>query len=265
MCQRAGTLDAVCQNRCVMGKKSKQANNTIIPNDPLLTALPFSNLTNVELYDLLDSVESHIKANLENQNFSNHIMRAIPHNSLQPTPCKYYTTEDFQNKFKDNKQDMKIMALNIRSLDKHFNELSCLLSALGNMDIVAISEIGRKNIESRSAFLQNMGFNLIYDEPTKSRGGVGLLFNNKIKVSQRNDLKINKIKIQGNTLDIENIWCEAQLPNNRNIVLGVVYKHPGCSVDCLNSFKEEFGKRLEKINNEQKECIIAGDLMYLES
>ena len=243
-----------------MGKKSKQANNTIIPNDPLLTALPFSNLTNVELYDLLDSVESHIKANLENQNFSNHIMRAIPHSSLQPTPCKYYTTEDFQNKFKDNKQDMKIMALNIRSLDKHFNELSCLLSALGNMDIVAISEIGRKNIESRSAFLQNMGFNLIYDEPTKSRGGVGLLFNIKIKVSQRNDLKINKIKIQGNTLDIENIWCEAQLPNNRNIVLGVVYKHPGCSVDCLNSFKEEFGKRLEKINNEQKECIIAGDL-----
>ena len=60
---------------------------------------------------------------------------------------------------------MKILSLNIRSLDKHFNELSCLLSAIVNMDIVAISEIGRKNIESRSAFLKNMGFNLIYDEP----------------------------------------------------------------------------------------------------
>ena len=75
---------------------------------------------------------------------------------------------------------------------------------------------------------------------------MGLLFYNKIKVFKRNDLKINNIKIQGNTLDIENIWCEAQLPNNSNIVLGVVYKHPGCSVDCLNSFKEEFGKRLRK-------------------
>ena len=119
-----------------------------------LSILPFSHVTNVELYQTLETVESHIKACLNNKNFPTYINSLLPDNNSLTSQCKYYTAKQFYNQHKNNKNisntEFRLLHHNIRSLDLHFGELLVLLSSLGdNFDFVALSEIGNKNIESR--------------------------------------------------------------------------------------------------------------------
>ena len=117
------------------------------------------------------------------------------------------------------------------------------------------------NIKSREAYLKKLGYDLHYEKPELARGGVGLMVKEKYKTIARTDLKIHKKKIKGQELEVENIWHEIKNNNDKTLaVIGVIYKHPGTSVDCLEYFNRSIVKIAEKVNNEGKQCIITGDL-----
>ncbi len=60
-----------------------------------------------------------------------------------------------------------------------------------------------------------------------------LLFN-----TEQPEFEINFKEINGNNIIyIEDLWYETNyLGNKNNYVIGVVYKHPGCTVDCPDYF-----------------------------
>ena len=56
---------------------------------------------------------------------------------------------------------------------------------------------------------------------------------------------------------LESIFVEIVNPNKPNIIVGVVYRHPGMS---LNSFNSDFLKPLfHKLGSENKQLILLGD------
>ena len=44
------------------------------------------------------------------------------------------------------------------------------------------------------------------------------------------------------------------------IIIGVIYRHPGCSMACIDSFTNQLDKIMKTINKENKQCYILGDI-----
>ena len=61
--------------------------------------------------------------------------------------CKYYSFEKYVENFNITKNSpyskLKLMHINIRSLDKHFNEIMNIINVLTDVDIITLSEIGK--------------------------------------------------------------------------------------------------------------------------
>ena len=56
--------------------------------------LPFFNVTNPELNNLLESIHKSIKTLLEDTGFNNHILASLPQSSIIKKGCKFYEIED---------------------------------------------------------------------------------------------------------------------------------------------------------------------------
>lgn len=221
-----------------------------------LSELPFCHITNVELYGLLETTESYINSCLENNNFSKHMLEALPENGNINIPCNYYSIEDINNKSHTG-DEINLIHCNIRSIDKHYGELLALKESLTfRTNFIALSEIGTKNIDSREASLKNIGLNFKYEIPSKSKGGVGLIYDENTSVIERTDLKLKRNISNDIELDIENLWVET----NDNLVIGVIYRHPGGNKEGLDIFTKYIENNMIKINQEKKKCIITGDL-----
>ncbi len=88
---------------------------------------------------------------------------------------------------------MSLLHHNIRSLNAHFGELIALLHSLGNnFDLIAFSENGNHNIDSRKSELKKFGYELLHEPSKLSKGGVGLLHDKtNVDLIERPDLKIS--------------------------------------------------------------------------
>ncbi len=145
--------------------------------------------------------------------------------------------------------------MNIRSLDKHSSELIILTEATGdNYTFVALSEIGKSKLKNRKAELKKKyNLTLKYEATQTSRGGVGLIYNRKLNLNERNDLKIKPKVINNQKVMVENIWYETDFPDKKNnYIIGVIYRHLGGTVEGLNYFTQQVEEIMNKINFENK-------------
>jgi len=172
-----------------------QTINQTKPTTDIFSILPFFNLTNIELFNTLETVESYIKTCLQDMSFPKHLQSTLPDSSILKQTCKYYTTEQFYtlNK-KITNLDTKLLHLNIRSLDAHYGELLAFHESVGgDFDFIALTEIGPKNLESRRAMLNKIDYDFVFDQPTTTKGGAGLIYKVSINLVERNDLKLHSI------------------------------------------------------------------------
>ena len=239
-------------------------NNIITTNNhnAQLAELPFYNITNIELFDTLESPETRIRSFLKNNNFGKFIDSAA--SGLYSQSCKYYSIEQMNQNLKNSSYiSSSLLHLNIRSLNKHLGALFTLVNSIDfDFDFVALSEIGRVNIESRAATIETQfDHQFKYEKPTLSKGGVGLIARKDLDLQVREDLKIRKPTDNKCKLEIESIWYEAVYPDQKkSIIIGVIYRHPGSNVDGLNHFTSEMQRITSIISEEKKESILCGDL-----
>ena len=57
--------------------------------------------------------------------------------------------------------------------------------------------------------------------------------------------------------DVDDLWISIKLGNNKHLILGNVYRHPSST---FNTFKENFVKVLDKLNEKKRDFIIGGDV-----
>ncbi len=117
-----------------------------------------------------------------------------------------------------------------------------------------MSEIGKSKLKNRKAELKKKyNLTLKYEATQTSRGGVGLIYNRKLNLNERNDLKIKPKVINNQKVMVENIWYETDFPDKKNnYIIGVIYRHLGGTVEGLNYFTQQVEEIMNKINFENK-------------
>ena len=174
--------------------------------------------------------------------------------------CQYYDIDQFNSTIRTiNNKDISLLHMNIRSLDRHWGEFISLLNSLDfNFDIIALTEIGTKNLKERTAFMKD--YNFYYDVPLKNKfGGAGILVKKELKVTERRDLKI----CSEADMETENVWYE--ITDNKNkLIVGTVYRHPG-NKNNMVKFCEKLENIISVLENNNIKCIICGDINILQN
>jgi hypothetical protein len=144
--------------------------------------LPFYKLPKTEFLNVLETTNKYIQSRLTDQKFNKYIQTHTPQSNILTSKCKYHNIEEM-NKFLNKKSknlpshigntQTNRVHFNIRSIDKHFVELMSFQTQTENVfEYIALSEIGKKKLQSRKALLQTMGYDLHYKESHLSKGGV---------------------------------------------------------------------------------------------
>ena len=142
-----------------------------------------------------------------------------------------FTVEELNELSSVVKPQLSALHLNIRSLNKHFDELCNLLDSIPfEIDMIACSETWitpQVDLDS----IQIADYNMIIDNRTFSTGGgVALYLKSNFGYTIRDDLKID---------GIENIWVDTQ-----GLLIGIIYNPPKRS---QREFLDEFEQVLHSI------------------
>ena len=163
--------------------------------------------------------------------------------------CEYFSNQDFNSNI-NSVNELSILNLNIRSMSKNIDKLKEHLEVLNHkFSIIAIQETWFKEDTPLNYFnLRN------YCLETVNRidcqvGGVGLYVLNDIDYKLRDDLRCqNEV--------YESCFIEINRSEDKNIILGVVYRHHHKSI---NEFNNQLETVLSKVTLENKLFYLCGD------
>ena len=142
---------------------------------------------------------------------------------------------------------------NISSLPYHCSKLHSLLSECNiDFDVIEINESRIKRNQKALSNIEILNYKVEQYSTESAVGRARLYIKNNTLYKVRNDLKMYKSK------NLESIFIEIINTNNKNIVVGCVYRHPGMDA---NEFNEHYLSILnEKLLLEKnKEIILMGD------
>ena len=166
--------------------------------------------------------------------------------------CDYFNEDKLNNILsKDGQSDsnFSLLHLNVRSLRNKVDYLTLLLANLKiNFTIIGISETWLQN---DSHDVDMIGYEFIHkNRPDRSGGGVGLYLSNNCDFKVRDDLS-------GSDADVmESLFIEIVRSNEKNIVVGVIYRPPNTNVD---AFMSKHCEIVEKLSRENKLFYLMGD------
>ena len=164
--------------------------------------------------------------------------------------CDYFVENQFNEMLsKNNPIDLSLLHLNIRSLQKIFNNLSNYLTNLNiQFSIIGISETWLRD-DSHSVDIN--GYRFIHkNRPNRTGGGVGLYISENLEFKLRPDLCFDKPDVA------VSLFIEIKKPKEKNIIVGIVYRAPNLHSDDFLSKNTEV---LDKISRENKICYLLGD------
>ena len=166
------------------------------------------------------------------------------------TDSKYYTPSEFLSS-KIPKKSFSMFHLNIASLSLHLDDLKTILSILDHpFDIIAISETKIKEDHDPISNISLDGYNFEHTPTKTDFGGVGIFIKDYIDYDIRPDLSQSLDTVS------ESIFIEVKPGNNKNILIGCIYRHH----TAISKFTSDFFENaLLKINKEKKKCALLGD------
>jgi len=160
-----------------------------------------------------------------------------------------FEIKSFIKEFKQKSFVFSIFNMNISSLNKHHEDLHCLLCEMNfKFDIINLSEIRNINIDRYTNIFPNYSF--LYKLPdSKKTGGIGVFVHDDTKFIVRNDLTINHKFID--------ILCfEIDVTQNKKILVISVYRHHSITI---KDFQEIFCSFLYDLEKLTYPILILGD------
>ena len=163
--------------------------------------------------------------------------------------CQYETVDDL-NQCSGNLSKLFIIHVNIRSLPKNFDSLQCLVQNLKNKPhIILVTETWLENDSLGAYALEN--YNLEATSQKDFRGkGVAIYIDTSLAYCRKNDLESKTEQFQSVFIELKNI-------ENRNIVIGSIYRSPSYPAAQFIDYLEH---TLEILNNEHKLSLFGGDI-----
>ena len=143
------------------------------------------------------------------------IITLVPENI---SPCKYYDL-NFQNNMLNSSQNLFLLHLNIRSLQKNYDKLCELIDQLPTKPhLIGLSETKIKHEPLLDISLPN--YNFIHAASPTNAAGVGLYISDSLNYEI---LGTNSIHISG----CESLFIKlSNLTSKHFTTVGVIYRHP---------------------------------------
>ena len=212
-----------------------------------LKQLPFYYTTYNEFNDLFLSDERKLNELIENNDIKEYINEC----NMNIDNDKYLTIESLNNIANISKADISIFHLNIRSLNKHADELVNLITSLkADFDCICLTEIGATNLDMYASLLQGYVFHKIPPNNC-SRGGVGIYIKTSLKLEDKPNLTVKCNE------PCENKWVHLS-KGKSEILLGVVYRHPNGNIGNFNDSLEVTVSEIDRAKYDK--VIILGDI-----
>lgn len=228
----------VLANEITYASRMDMINNIDELNEMLFTPLELEEL---QSYDPLEDLDPDI-------NYYNEITARL---NLEST---YYTPDLFNsmiNRETHNKKVFSLCHINIRSMPRNHNKLDIFFSLLNHkFDIVAMSEtwFTGENVDSYKIDGYTHEYRI---RQNKRGGGVSLFIRDNLNYRVRDDLGV--ICAAHETLWIE---IESEKAEERNTIVGVVYRIPDNDCDDFNNYMTA---TIDKIKKEGKKAFYLGD------
>lgn len=121
----------------------------------------------------------------------------------------------------------------MRSLSANFDTLVNLLSELYfSFSVISISETNFKVDHDLITNINIPGYDFISQPSQSNAGGVRFFLSDNIKFKTRSDLS-------SVTKDFETLWVEMINSRERNMLCGVIYRHPRSKIDNFMTYMKE--------------------------
>ena len=139
--------------------------------------------------------------------------------------CKYLKTPNVKLPFvREQRNTLTLLHVNIRSLNKNFDELHCFLTSLPHLpDIVCVSETRLKGEPLTNITIPDYNFAQT-DSATNANGVAIYIFSKyKFELVQSYNMNLN---------GCEDLWLEVTVPTNQtSFIIGAVYRHPSSKIE----------------------------------
>lgn len=171
--------------------------------------------------------------------------------TIQNFTCDYYLNENLDEAIDTNKCNMSLFHHNIRSLNKHSNDIMNYLSATKhNFHIYGFTETWFNSVDDANLVNIN-GYTMVNSIRQDRRGGGASLFiDSNIDFEIRSDLEVNCADCDSVFIEINNHG------RSKNNIIAVVYRPETVKIE---DFFTELTCVFNKLNDENKPAYIMGD------
>ena len=226
--------------------------------------LPFESVSDDDLLDVLSPIQANNQffvnrtgifdeTVVENINSSSEELNLnLDHDDpAQHSFTKYITNTQFHNIIKDfNNDTFSLLHLNIRSLNKHFDELQSFLDNPSNkqLSVIGLTETWLSHDSNLPFLIDNYDF-VFKNRQGRVGGGVALYV-----LKSLNYVLHDNISIMNNVL--ETLFIEIMNPGGKNIIVGVIYRPPNNNP---REFLTQFSDLLRSPAFINKDVFLMGD------
>ena len=215
-----------------------------------LSYLPFFGLTDIEFINVCAHEKALVHELLEMNNINKYVLEHTIGDSN--FGFEYYGEDKFNSQVpKENKIELSVFHLNIRSLNHNHQKLILYLESLNvSFDVIVLSEIWSYNVPYYANIMN--GYTFIYELPTCGNvGGIAMYVRSDLDFTMLN--KYNVPQLSKN--NVENIWIKIR-KEHKTYIVGGIYRHPNGDI---KEFSDVLEKTLERITKEKKTAVVSGD------
>ena len=171
-------------------------------------------------------------------------------NTTNHPTCNYATENQFKQQLSKSSESFLLLHLNIRSINKNFDNLKLLLenSRQNDCAAIAVTETWLSHNNDTSYGMPEYDF-VVNSRLDRIGGGVGIYLSKKY-----DHLIHEKLNCMNNV--VESLFTELIIPNNKNILIGVIYRPPNSN---LNDFMTYLQNLLNDPIFNNKDSYLVGD------
>ena len=183
-------------------------------------------------------------------------IKHVPLDHFYDINCSYlYPNELNDDHIGCQKSDLSIFQGNVRSLNANFDSVSEIFDKCQSLpDILAITETKLKKGDDEPSI---GGYVFERTDTTTEFGGVGVYIPNDFKHTVRSDLALGVRHCEDIWVDINTDQSNKFANCSKNLVIGVIYRHPGHKYDF---FCKQLCDTLNKLNASKTDYVIVGDI-----